>query len=205
MMSLKNSFVYMQFHPLAYIVKLKIEMSMADLIATVSRSANANSNFELNRGYGFRPDGLKIGNKSTAKATYSSKMDSMSSSNADDLERKADRNSDFAEDKDDTELREIMRSGGMGIAPQKDIHSAFDDLNDNEDDYIPRDGPLVVHQQRDISVEVESASPVASGAPSLGDDSDERPLRTRNAIMPSLKNGFGHHTKVWGGGSHQTE
>jgi hypothetical protein len=25
MMSLKNSFVYMQFHPLAYIVKLKIE------------------------------------------------------------------------------------------------------------------------------------------------------------------------------------
>ncbi|KAH7052191.1 hypothetical protein B0J12DRAFT_572550, partial [Macrophomina phaseolina] len=38
MMSLKNSFVYMQFHPLAYIVKLKIEMSMADLIATVSRS-----------------------------------------------------------------------------------------------------------------------------------------------------------------------
>ncbi|KAH6666158.1 hypothetical protein B0J14DRAFT_678858 [Halenospora varia] len=38
MMSLKNSFVYMQFHPLAYIVKLNIEMSMADLIAKVSRT-----------------------------------------------------------------------------------------------------------------------------------------------------------------------
>ncbi|EPE28170.1 hypothetical protein GLAREA_04961 [Glarea lozoyensis ATCC 20868] len=37
MMSLKNSFVYMQFHPFAYIVKLNIEMSMADLIAKVSR------------------------------------------------------------------------------------------------------------------------------------------------------------------------
>ncbi|KAH6663790.1 hypothetical protein B0J14DRAFT_523637, partial [Halenospora varia] len=36
MMSLKNSFVYMQFHPFAYIVKLNIEMSMADLIAKVS-------------------------------------------------------------------------------------------------------------------------------------------------------------------------
>ncbi|TGO27157.1 hypothetical protein BPAE_0046g00190 [Botrytis paeoniae] len=36
MMSLKNSFVYMQFHPLAYIVKLNIEMSMAELIAKVS-------------------------------------------------------------------------------------------------------------------------------------------------------------------------
>ncbi|KAG9234755.1 hypothetical protein BJ875DRAFT_530858, partial [Amylocarpus encephaloides] len=37
MMSLKNSFVYMQFHPLAYIVKLNIEMSMADLIAKISK------------------------------------------------------------------------------------------------------------------------------------------------------------------------
>ncbi|KAH6723733.1 hypothetical protein BKA61DRAFT_534893 [Leptodontidium sp. MPI-SDFR-AT-0119] len=39
MMSLKNSFVYMQFHPFAYIVKLNIEMSMADLIAKVSRAS----------------------------------------------------------------------------------------------------------------------------------------------------------------------
>ncbi|APA08460.1 hypothetical protein SS1G_02149 [Sclerotinia sclerotiorum 1980 UF-70] len=36
MMSLDNSFVYMQFHPLAYLVKLNIEMSMAELIAKVS-------------------------------------------------------------------------------------------------------------------------------------------------------------------------
>ncbi|KAF4552043.1 Hypothetical protein D9617_11g008900 [Elsinoe fawcettii] len=38
MMSLKNTFVYMQFHPLAYIVKLKIEMSMADLISKVAKT-----------------------------------------------------------------------------------------------------------------------------------------------------------------------
>ncbi|KAH8893171.1 hypothetical protein GQ53DRAFT_717789 [Thozetella sp. PMI_491] len=37
MMSLDNTFVYMQFHPLAYIVKLNIEMSMADLIGKVAR------------------------------------------------------------------------------------------------------------------------------------------------------------------------
>ncbi|KAF6513996.1 hypothetical protein IWW34DRAFT_858678 [Fusarium oxysporum f. sp. albedinis] len=37
MMSLHNTFVYMQFHPFAYIVKLKIEMSMADLIGKVAR------------------------------------------------------------------------------------------------------------------------------------------------------------------------
>ncbi|KAJ4078995.1 hypothetical protein BFJ63_vAg18291 [Fusarium oxysporum f. sp. narcissi] len=38
MMSLHNTFVYMQFHPFAYIVKLKIEMSMADLISKVART-----------------------------------------------------------------------------------------------------------------------------------------------------------------------
>ncbi|CRK25946.1 hypothetical protein BN1723_015969 [Verticillium longisporum] len=38
MMSLKNTFVYMQFHPLAYIVKLNIEMSMAELIAKIVKS-----------------------------------------------------------------------------------------------------------------------------------------------------------------------
>lgn len=31
---------YMQFHPLAYIVKLKIELSMADLIAKIARQQN---------------------------------------------------------------------------------------------------------------------------------------------------------------------
>ncbi|KAI1117744.1 hypothetical protein F5Y14DRAFT_447689 [Nemania sp. NC0429] len=37
MMSLHNTFVYMQFHPLAYIVKLNIEMSMADLIRRIAK------------------------------------------------------------------------------------------------------------------------------------------------------------------------
>ncbi|KAI0444765.1 hypothetical protein F4803DRAFT_510436 [Xylaria telfairii] len=40
MMSLPNTFVYMQFHPLAYIVKLNIELSMADLIGRIARSRN---------------------------------------------------------------------------------------------------------------------------------------------------------------------
>ncbi|OJJ59209.1 hypothetical protein ASPSYDRAFT_45639 [Aspergillus sydowii CBS 593.65] len=36
MMSLQNTFVYMQFHPLAYMVKLNIELSMADLIGRIA-------------------------------------------------------------------------------------------------------------------------------------------------------------------------
>jgi hypothetical protein len=37
MMSLENTFIYVQFHPVAYIVKLNIECSMADLISKVVR------------------------------------------------------------------------------------------------------------------------------------------------------------------------
>ncbi|KAK7033921.1 hypothetical protein VNI00_012545 [Paramarasmius palmivorus] len=37
MMSLKNDFVYMQFHPVAYTVKLNIEMAMGNLITKVAK------------------------------------------------------------------------------------------------------------------------------------------------------------------------
>src|SRR6266487_2423649 len=37
LMSLKNQLVYIQFHPLTYIVKLNIEMTMASLITKLSR------------------------------------------------------------------------------------------------------------------------------------------------------------------------
>ncbi|KAH8200262.1 hypothetical protein TruAng_005598 [Truncatella angustata] len=39
-MSLPNSVVYVQFHPLIYLVKLHIEMNIADMIARVVRAAN---------------------------------------------------------------------------------------------------------------------------------------------------------------------
>ncbi|KAI0424139.1 hypothetical protein F5Y09DRAFT_336010 [Xylaria sp. FL1042] len=48
MMSLRNTFLYMQFHPLAYIVKLNIELSMADLIGRIAKSRDHNSFQEIN-------------------------------------------------------------------------------------------------------------------------------------------------------------
>ncbi|KAG9505279.1 hypothetical protein J7337_002246 [Fusarium musae] len=39
-MSLPNDIVYVQFHPLAYLVKLHIEMNMADLIIKVVKASN---------------------------------------------------------------------------------------------------------------------------------------------------------------------
>ncbi|KHJ30428.1 hypothetical protein EV44_g6400 [Erysiphe necator] len=43
-MSLQNSDVYVQFHPMAYMVKLNIEMAMTELMAKVSCSSNPSSN-----------------------------------------------------------------------------------------------------------------------------------------------------------------
>ncbi|RSL50768.1 hypothetical protein CEP53_008695 [Fusarium sp. AF-6] len=42
MMSLPNDIVYLQFHPLAYLVKLHIEMNMAELITKVVKASNPN-------------------------------------------------------------------------------------------------------------------------------------------------------------------
>ncbi|KAF2756837.1 hypothetical protein EJ05DRAFT_45198 [Pseudovirgaria hyperparasitica] len=44
-MSIPNSFVYIQFHPLAYLVKLNIEMTMADLIKRIAISSDAKGRF----------------------------------------------------------------------------------------------------------------------------------------------------------------
>ncbi|KAL4786293.1 hypothetical protein BJX76DRAFT_355364 [Aspergillus varians] len=54
MMSLQNTFVYMQFHPLAYMVKLNIELSMADLIGRVAGDRSSTIHI-----YEDTPDGLE--------------------------------------------------------------------------------------------------------------------------------------------------
>ncbi|KAI4736403.1 hypothetical protein E4T50_13088 [Aureobasidium sp. EXF-12298] len=45
LMSLPNGIVFVQFHPVAYMVKLNIEMSMADMIIKVARSNEQDMNF----------------------------------------------------------------------------------------------------------------------------------------------------------------
>ncbi|KIL88890.1 hypothetical protein FAVG1_08140 [Fusarium avenaceum] len=41
-MSLRNTFLYVEFHPLAYLVKLHIELSMAELIAKIVKASGPN-------------------------------------------------------------------------------------------------------------------------------------------------------------------
>ncbi|KAH7013868.1 hypothetical protein EDB80DRAFT_570026 [Ilyonectria destructans] len=64
MMSLKNTFVYMQFHPLAYIVKLNIEMSMASLIAKIARQSGHAHGSDYNNTTS-RSRGTRVGGDTT--------------------------------------------------------------------------------------------------------------------------------------------
>lgn len=49
MMSLPNSAVYIQFHPLTYLVKLHIEMNIADLISKIVKATNHLGEYKTNK------------------------------------------------------------------------------------------------------------------------------------------------------------
>jgi len=81
LMSLPNQVVYMQFHPIAYMVKLNIEMTMANLIRKIARATVDDRNMEY-RGEEYSLQGqthstreaksqLKSGNHTSASANIS--------------------------------------------------------------------------------------------------------------------------------------
>ncbi|KAI0144979.1 hypothetical protein BJ166DRAFT_82493 [Pestalotiopsis sp. NC0098] len=57
MMSLPNSAVYIQFHPLTYLVKLHIEMNIADLIAKIVKATNHLGEYQPNKHGGVQVSG----------------------------------------------------------------------------------------------------------------------------------------------------
>ncbi|KAL1616778.1 hypothetical protein SLS54_008170 [Diplodia seriata] len=82
-MLFKNPFVYVQFHPLAYLIKLSIEMALADLIAKLVRAAASASHHdaEINVGDNINAFGtssadstllLTIGNPNSASFSSAS-------------------------------------------------------------------------------------------------------------------------------------
>ncbi|KAJ4374852.1 hypothetical protein N0V83_001930 [Neocucurbitaria cava] len=61
-MSIQNSFVYAIFHPLAYLVKLNIELSMAHLIKTVAQGNPKKDNLTFKLTFGTSPNGFRMAN-----------------------------------------------------------------------------------------------------------------------------------------------
>ncbi|KAF4467481.1 hypothetical protein FALBO_5618 [Fusarium albosuccineum] len=72
MMSLPNDIVYLQFHPLAYLVKLHIEMNMAELITKVVKASNPH-------GYEYSGSRSRSNPKSSQHGTHTTKSKKMGS------------------------------------------------------------------------------------------------------------------------------
>ncbi|KAG9847631.1 hypothetical protein KCU98_g5864, partial [Aureobasidium melanogenum] len=182
MLSLKNSLVYLMFHPLAYIVKLKIELSMAELIAIVARNQEngpirfndpSSSNGTLSaKGYTFNT------------LTTQSKRASVQKSPA---------------TPDDVELGDVRPESGEAMHSHFGIIEEEEETRNHDSEDIANG--FVVHRHNEITVEVESApserSEKTDGQGENFDsrrhtsDSDEAPLRKPTNTM-------GLNTKVWG-------
>ncbi|KAL1305386.1 hypothetical protein AAFC00_002279 [Neodothiora populina] len=70
LMSLRNQVVYIQFHPVAYMVKLNIEMSMADLIVKIARSSEIDVH-DMSSGPKGLPDTNTIGGSKVPPGMHS--------------------------------------------------------------------------------------------------------------------------------------
>ncbi|KAH7465045.1 hypothetical protein FOMA001_g16872 [Fusarium oxysporum f. sp. matthiolae] len=169
MMSLHNTFVYMQFHPFAYIVKLKIEMSMADLISKVAR----------NRDRGVVSEGT-FSNAVEGRAGLPNKSFASVGRNQRTLVEEVDDVSDAVS----IELRE-MANGTTGANCQQETMSDADKFASRYSCLDLQVG-TAIHTRREICIDAEQTSSslgtgsVASfrenGFASKEDD-DTRPLR----------------------------
>ncbi|KAG7408795.1 hypothetical protein Forpe1208_v012321 [Fusarium oxysporum f. sp. rapae] len=169
MMSLHNTFVYMQFHPFAYIVKLNIEMSMADLISKVAR----------NRDCGVVSEGT-FSNAVEGRAGLPNKSFASVGRNQRTLVEEVDDVSDAVS----IELRE-MANGKTGANCQQETMSDADKFASRYSCLDLQVG-TAIHTRREICIDTEQTSSslgtgsVASfrenGFASQEDD-DTRPLR----------------------------
>ncbi|KAK9413619.1 hypothetical protein SUNI508_11828 [Seiridium unicorne] len=162
MMSLENTFVYMQFHPLAYIVKLNIEMSMAELIVTVAKARNeANIDHTapvIHNDIG--PDSEQTKSRSKGGATALSRRERWSGDMFGVSEAKAN----------GIELNDIAKNSADSIGPEDE-----------------RERDRNIYTTREVHVEFEKASQKSenSGSPSFyegtgpkRDEEDTRPLNS---------------------------
>ena len=166
----------MQFHPLAYIVKLNIEMSMAELIAKISRSSNNPAALlRLSGETSAWPNDLKRTHSLTKNNTFDNKANmamkpsdsggwsgSVSSFNIDrSLSRSTSNGSEM--------LVNMKREVQIQIERRRSIASG-----------------LSLKEQRSIAESARSGNVDA--------DADEEGV----AVMTGVERGMGVHTKVWG-------
>ncbi|THX29960.1 hypothetical protein D6D10_08760 [Aureobasidium pullulans] len=181
MLSLKNPLVYLMFHPLAYVVKLKIEMSMAELIAHVARNQD-NGPVRFNN-----PESSSNGTLGGKGYTF---------------------NTATSQSKRDSTQKTPVPAGDVelgNIRPQsvEAMHNHFGIIEEEESmhhDHEDETG-FVVHRHDEVTVEVESAPSERSGkTDGQGENFDSRRHTSDSDEAPLRKptNNMGLNTKVWG-------
>ncbi|KAI4816159.1 hypothetical protein E4T45_10607, partial [Aureobasidium sp. EXF-8846] len=146
MMSLKNSFVYMQFHPLAYIVKLNIEMTMSELISKVARAQN-------------NPHGAVMPSTSTGDRTGGR---SRITKTGDDKTLTQSKIHAFSGRSEDMEMGILENSGpphNNNLHTQIEADNSSTDGSDRDDESIGKATGFVVRRKQEFHVRVEHATP----------------------------------------------
>jgi hypothetical protein len=177
----------MQFHPLAYIVKLNIEMSMANLIAKISSSSNHSVDGTQRMVHRGQPSSLRKGHSHTRRLAASSNASRTFTP------------------------KEAKWDSAEVYSPSSDL--AMTDMFDRED--LHRQGEISVSMKREVHVQVErrnsagvsskkGSSYYGSGTPrGLETDEDMTPLKEEDMVRENAKRtgvdmGMGTFTKVWG-------
>ncbi|CAM1501412.1 Fc.00g105740.m01.CDS01 [Cosmosporella sp. VM-42] len=80
-MSIGNGFIYIQFHPLVYMLKLYIEMNISALIFKVVRATGDHSSYQNDYQQGTELQSKPLGNKSTTGGVAAASGQMLSSSN----------------------------------------------------------------------------------------------------------------------------
>ncbi|RYP31695.1 hypothetical protein DL767_005608 [Monosporascus sp. MG133] len=195
MMSLKNTFVYMQFHPLAYMVKLHIEMSMAELIGNIAKERDSASAGMYNRTF----DGTNSRSGRGRRVT----------GNRSGAEASAIRTQITAHGTDKPmELGEVVR-------PVKGDSESDSDKEATADPSYPvhSQGQKGIYTTREISIEFENVSSQShntsrgsfDGGYSIGNrlkEEDETPLRNHQTrvALHGATDSVGFQTRVQGTG-----
>ncbi|KAI4717071.1 hypothetical protein E4T48_06694 [Aureobasidium sp. EXF-10727] len=146
MMSLRNSFVYMQFHPLAYIVKLNIEMTMSELISKVARAQN-------------NPHGAVM--PSTSTGDHSGGR-SRTTRTVDDKTLTQSKIHAFTGRSEDMEMGILENTGpphNNNLHTQIEADNSSTDGSDRDDESINKATGFVVRRKQEFHVRVEQAAP----------------------------------------------
>ncbi|KAG9756849.1 hypothetical protein KCU73_g4711, partial [Aureobasidium melanogenum] len=146
MMSLKNSFVYMQFHPLAYIVKLNIEMTMSELISKVARAQNNPHGAVM----ASTSTGTRSGGRSRVTRTGDDKTLTQSKINA------------FTGRSEDMEMGILENTGPPhhnNLHTQIEADNSSTDGSDHDEEPINKATGFVVRRKQEFHVRVEHAAP----------------------------------------------